>query len=133
MQNTYKLTYKKLRGLKKDLKMKNRNRKIFKTFCKVTINILNFTLGVVRYIPSVNKEENQLLTAEFNAKVNQLREENSQYLYINHYIPLAVHQLVKTNKKLTNTSLKAVATQLLINDIAENNLDEFYRFKCSET
>lgn len=110
-------------------KNKKISKKLFKAFCKTTINILNFTLGIVRYIPSVNKEENELLTAEFNAKVNQLREENSQYLYINHYIPLAVHQLVKTNRKITNASLRAAATQLLINDLADNNLDEFYHFK----
>ena len=110
-------------------KNKKISKKLFKAFCKITIDILNFTLGIVRYIPSVNKEENELLTAEFNAKVNQLREENSQYLYINHYIPLAVHQLVKTNRKITNASLRAAATQLLINDLADNNLDEFYHFK----
>lgn len=110
-------------------KNKKISKKLFKVFCKITIKIISFFLGIVRYIPSVNKEENQMLTAEFNAKVNQLREENSQYLYINHYIPLAVHQLVRTNKKITNTSLKAAATQLLINDIADDNLDEFYHFK----
>ena len=111
-------------------KKKNKiSKKLFKAFYKITIKIISFFLGIVRYIPSVNKEENQMLTAEFNAKVNQLREENSQYLYINHYIPLAVNQLVRTNRKITNTSLKATATQLLINDLAENNLDEFYHFK----
>ncbi len=84
---------------------------------------------ISRCIPVFNKQENELLTKEFRKKFFEIREQNSQDLYTFYYLPNAVRSLVKTKRLLTNENIKAAATLLFLQDVAEGKINEFNWFK----
>ncbi len=83
---------------------------------------------IFRYIPSFNKAENEELTAELSKRFKELQEQNSQDLFTFHYIPMAVKKLLKEKKEINNSSLRATATMLLIDDMSKGIINEFYWF-----
>ena len=90
---------------------------------------LIFLSKIHRFIPFLNKEENQDFTYDFKNRLLQIREQNSQDIYIFYYIPLAVNKLLAEKKPINDINLKSTAEMLLLKDIAENKLDELYCFK----
>lgn len=83
-----------------------------------------------RSIPFFNTYENEGLTIEFEKKVKKLREKNSQEVFNNYYMPIAKHAILEEDGYMTtDTGAYPRATAMMMSDIANGVLDEFYQFK----
>lgn len=77
-----------------------------------------------------NKLENQELTEDFISSLKAIKEYNSKNVWDLYYLPKAISAILKEEGYLT-TMQQAVprAKAMLLADLANGVLDEFYRFK----
>jgi len=104
--------------IKADIKTKIESLKIsIKNFLRERCNIYN-------------KLENQKLTEDFRLSLNEIKEYNSKQVWDLYYLPKAISAILKEEGYLT-TMQQAVprAKAMLLADLANGVLDEFYRFK----
>lgn len=98
-------------------------------FKKITDNIIYKTKRLYRKNELFNTLENDSLTEEFKRKVLEIKEKNSQELFNNYYLPLAVKEILHKDKYLTtNNQAFHLAVAMLNQDIADGKLNEFYQF-----
>lgn len=104
--------------------------KKFKKFKKSKIEIvLQFIKGLARKLPCINETENEILSEEFSDVVIAIKEQNSQHVYNAYYLPKAINAILKEENYLTTESgAKHRAKAMLLADMANGVLDEFYRF-----
>lgn len=83
-----------------------------------------------KHIPALNRYENKALTVEFQSVTRAIKENNSRTVFEFYYVPKAITEILKEEGYLT-TFNGAVprAKAMLLADLANGVLDEFYRFK----
>lgn len=94
-------------------------------------SLKNFLKNFLREHCSIyNKLENQELTEDFMSSLNDIKEYNSKQVWDLYYLPKAISTILKEEGYLT-TMQQAVprAKAMLLADLANGVLDEFYRFK----
>lgn len=98
-------------------------------FNKITESIIYRTKRLYRKCEILNTLENDNLTEEFQKRIREIRERNSQAIFNNYYLPLARKEILKKDNYLT-TDKQAfhLAAALFNRDIADGKLNEFYQF-----
>ncbi len=77
-----------------------------------------------------NKLENQELTEDFMSSLKDIKEYNSKQIWDLYYLPKAISTILKEEGYLTTIEQAAPrAKAMLLSDLANGVLDEFYRFK----
>lgn len=92
-------------------------------------------LEILRKIPFFNKLENRYLTYDYTLKIQRTKEKNSKIVYSHYYVPLAVHRILTTEgylKAQSDVQVQALATSIMLHDVATGVLTEFYKFKEKE-
>lgn len=90
---------------------------------------LQFIKGLARKLPCFNETENEILSEEFSEAVIAIKEQNSQHVYNAYYLPKAISAILKEQNYLTTESgAEHRAKAMLLADMANGVLDEFYRF-----
>lgn len=84
----------------------------------------------LRFFPIFSEYENELLTDDFQQTVHQIKERNSQIVFEAYYLPKAISAILKEDGYLTTPQgATPRATAMMLSDMAEGILNEFYRFK----
>lgn len=92
--------------------------------------VVRFVKHIARYITGINRAENRTLTAELFRCTRLLKERNSEIVFNNYYMPIAIKEILKKDGYLTNGPVAvALASSYMLKDLANGVLDEFYRFK----
>ena len=77
-----------------------------------------------------NKFENEELTYEFYSVVQEIKERNSKIIFDSYYMPKAISSILKEEGYLTTfEAAEPRAKAMLLSDLANGILDDFYRFK----
>lgn len=91
--------------------------------------VLQFVKGLARKMPCINETENEILSEEFSEAVIAIKEQNLQHVYNAYYLPKAISAILKEQNYLTTASdAEHRAKAMLLADMANGVLDEFYRF-----
>ena len=86
-------------------------------------------ISLFRKIPFLNEMENERLIEEFAGRILEIKERNSKEVFESYYIPKAVSEILREQNYLaTERAAQDRATALLLLDISNGTLDEFYRF-----
>ncbi len=94
-------------------------------------SLKNFLKNFLReHCSTYNRLENQKLTEDFRFSLQIIKESNSKNVWDLYYLPKAISAILKEEGYLT-TIEQAVprAEAMLLADLANGVLDEFYRFK----
>ena len=84
----------------------------------------------LRFIPLFNNTENELLSDDFSQTIKAIKERNSQIVFEAYYLPKAISAILKEDGYLTTPQgATPRATAMMLSDMAEGILNEFYRFK----
>ena len=84
----------------------------------------------LRFIPILSEYENGILTDELRQTVQEIKERNSQIVFEAYYLPKAISAILKEDGYLTTPQgATPRATAMMLSDMAEGILNEFYRFK----
>ena len=95
-----------------------------------TEKIERFVKSIGRKVKFINELENTDLTNELHRKIIKIKERNSQIVFNTYYMPLATSQILKQDGYLTNgPQAIALATSMMLKDLADGVLTEFYKFK----
>ena len=85
--------------------------------------------NLFRNIPFLNDMENERLSEEFENRIISIKERNSQALFEAYYMPKAISEILREQNYLaTEKTARDRATAMLLLDISNGTLDEFYRF-----
>ena len=83
-----------------------------------------------RKIKFLNEFENVDITNELQRKIIAIKEHNSQIVFNTCYMPLAMQKILKQDGYLTNgPQAVALATSMMLKDVSDGVLTEFYKFK----
>lgn len=92
--------------------------------------ILEKVKKILRRSKTLNQIENEQLTEEFNSRVIEIKRYNSQVMYKTYYIPKAINAILKEENYLTSErGAMPRATAMMMSDMANGVIDEFYRLK----
>lgn len=75
------------------------------------------------------------LETEFKKEIVNRKVKNSQYVWTNYYVPMAVANIMKDKGVISNKDNKKVeylANSMMFKDMADGKLNEFYIFTESE-
>ena len=98
-------------------------------FNNIIENIIYSAKSLIRQSEILNTLENDTLTDEFQKRIREIRERNSQAIFNNYYLPLAKKEILqKDNYLTTDKQAFHLAAAMLNQDIAEGRLNEFYQF-----
>lgn len=89
----------------------------------------------LRKLEPFNKVENKSLTVEFIKTVARIKERNSKIVWTHFYLPKAIKNILDNGGYLLspdNKQVQTLATSMMLADLANGELTEFYRFKESE-
>ena len=92
-------------------------------------------IDILRKLKPLNVLENIGLTSEFNKEVLKRKEINSKIVFTHYYVPLAIKTILTREgylKSLSDYQVNNLATALLLRDLSDGTLTEFYKFKESE-
>lgn len=85
---------------------------------------------IARHIPLIALFEDDNLQDDFNSRVIAIKEYNSQVMYKTHYIPKAINAILKEeNYLVSERGAMPRATAMMMSDMANGVIDEFYRLK----
>lgn len=85
---------------------------------------------LLRFIPFYSNYENEILTDEFRQTVRDIKEQNSQIVFEAYYLPKAISAILKEDGYLTTPQgAYPRATAMMLSDMAQGVLNEFYKFK----
>ena len=85
---------------------------------------------ILRVIPYFSQYENELLSDNFRQTVHGIKERNSQIVFEAYYLPKAISAILKEDGYLTTPQgATPRATAMMLSDMAEGILTEFYKFK----
>lgn len=105
-----------------------REAKVFKM--SLTEKVSRFITEKLRKVHFFNKQENIELTCEFEDMLVAIKEYNSKIVWDSYYLPKAINAILKEEGYLTSEKGAAPrAKAMLLADLANGTLDEFYRFK----
>lgn len=91
---------------------------------------IEFLKRMARKVPCLNNTENELLSDEFHSVVIAIKERNSQIVWDAYYLPKAINAILKEENYLTTAhGAECRAKAMLLADMANGVLDEFYRIK----
>lgn len=83
---------------------------------------------VARHIPLIAELEDAQLQDGFDTRVIAIKEYNSQVMYDTHYIPKAINAILKEENYLVSERMAmSRATAMMMSDMANGVIDEFYR------
>jgi hypothetical protein len=83
-----------------------------------------------KYFESFNSYENEKLTLDFCDRVQAIKERNSKIIFDAYYMPKAISAILREDNYLTTEhQAHSRATAMMMNDLANGILTEFYRFK----
>lgn len=95
-----------------------------------TEKIERFVKSLKRKVKIFNEMENVDLTNELKRKIHKIKETNSQIVFNAYYMPLAIKEILRTDGILTNgPQAVTLATSMMLKDLADGVLNEFYKFK----
>lgn len=93
---------------------------------KLQRGYLNFAR---KFIPYFNEFEDCCLADEFNSKVLEIKENNSQIVFNAYYLPKAISAILKEDGYLiTEQQAYPRAKAMMLSDMANGILNEFYKF-----
>ena len=82
------------------------------------------------HFDSFNKYENEELSMDFYRTVKAIKEKNSKIVFETYYMPKAIAATLREDNYLaTEQQLKSRATAMMLNDLAQGVLTDFYKFK----
>ncbi len=88
--------------------------------------VLNF----LRKFSLLNSFENKQLTEEYESRILAIKEKNSQIVFKTYYLPKAISAILREENYLTTPrQAEPRATAMMLSDLANGVIDEFYRFK----
>lgn len=90
----------------------------------------------LRKLEPFNKVENKSLTAEFIKTVARIKERNSKIVWTHFYLPKAIKNILDNGGYLLspdNKQVQTLATSMMLADLANGELTEFYRFRETES
>lgn len=94
-----------------------------------TEKILRAINHLLRFMPSFNELENHKVSEDFNVRLREIKEQNSQIVFDAYYVPKATVAILREENYLaTEETIKNRATAMLLTDVANGTLNEFYRF-----
>lgn len=98
---------------------------------KTRMSKLSKTINhLLRKVDLYNEYENEMLTEEFENAVIALKEKNSQIVFESYYLPKAISAILKEEGYLVTAQMaEPRATAMMLSDMAEGILTEFYKFK----
>lgn len=97
------------------------------------------------FFNELNKELNKFtwfvnqskpLETEFTDTVRFIKERNSQIVWTHYYLPKAIKQILEREGYLMspeNRQVQTLATSMMLADLANGELTEFYRFREKES
>ena len=102
-----------------------------KMFIKPKTEIIAESLRrVFRKNSHFNKMENETLTVDYVDALRKVRETNSKIVWDMYYIPKAISAILKEENYLVTAEQAAPrAKAMLLADLANGVIDDFYRFK----
>lgn len=93
-------------------------------------------IEILRKLKPLNVLENIGLTSEFNKEVLKRKEKNSKIVFTHYYVPLAIKTILTREGYLKNVNdfqVNNLATALLLRDLSDGTLNEFYKFTETES
>lgn len=85
---------------------------------------------VARHIPLIAQLEDANLQDDFETRIIAIKEYNSQVMYNTYYLPKAINAILKEENYLTSErGAMPRATAMMMSDLANGVIDEFYRLK----
>ena len=95
----------------------------------ITEIIIESIKRIGRLCPNFNEFENNCLLDDFIARVVEIKEHNSQLVFNRYYLPKAIVAILREEGYLiTEQQAYPRATAMMLNDLANGTLTEFYRF-----
>lgn len=110
------------------VQIQERESKMFKV--SISEKISRFLKQKLRKLTCFNTQENIELSYEFQDVVIAIKEHNSKIVWDSYYMPKAINAILKEEGYLTSEKgATPRAKAMLLADLANGTLDEFYRFK----
>ena len=103
-------------------------RKVYKKK-PITEIIVESLKRLMRFSSDFNEFENAVMTDDFRYAVQLIKEANSKMVFYSYYLPKAITAILREEGYLiTEQQAYPRATVMMLNDMAQGNLNEFYKF-----